>query len=56
MAEMWALAIIAFSIGLAVGGALEARLWRLKGDHDYMNTMESRGRIYKVKCERHGDT
>lgn len=35
--------------GVLLGQWLEARRWRAKGDHEYMNRMESGGRLYQVK-------
>ncbi len=34
-----------------VGTRLEAQKWRSTGDHEYMNRVESRGRLYQVKRE-----
>jgi hypothetical protein len=38
-------------VGLIIGKQSEAALWRGKGDHPYMNRMESWGRLYFVKNE-----
>lgn len=43
--------LIAAVVGLYVGVVLEARRWREKGDHEYMNRCESAGRLYFVKRE-----
>ena len=46
----WFLAVTGSSVvGCALGMWLRDFKWREKGDHDYMNTMESGGRLYKVK-------
>jgi len=37
--------------GLWLGSYLQARLWRGKGDHEYMNRMESGGNLYIVRRE-----
>jgi hypothetical protein len=42
----------AFIIGLGVGARLEASIWRDKGDHEYMNRMESNGNLYQVRREK----
>lgn len=44
-------ALAAFTAGLALGSWLQARLWRGKGDHEYMNRMASGGALYTVKRE-----
>lgn len=41
----------AFILGTACGRSIEAKKWREKGDHEYMNTKESWGRLYTVKIE-----
>jgi hypothetical protein len=46
---LFALAMFGLPLGLALGAYLEARIWRGKGDHDYMNTKESGGSLYTVK-------
>ncbi len=38
-----------FAIGMYLGMWMRDFKWREKGDHEYMNTMESGGRLYKVK-------
>ncbi len=40
-----------FILGMMVGQYSEAAKWRLKGNHEYMNRMESGGRLYQVKRE-----
>jgi hypothetical protein len=42
---------MAFLLGLIAGALAERRIWRLKGDHSYMNRHESSGRLYIVKRE-----
>lgn len=39
----------ALAVGLALGVWLEARLWREKGDHSFMNVHASGGHRYTVK-------
>ncbi len=36
-------------IGGWLGMYLRDRVWRAKGNHEYMNTMESDGKLYLVK-------
>ena len=36
-------------VGVLLGQRAEARLWRERGDHEYMNTMESGGKLYLVR-------
>jgi len=43
---------IGFGLGIWAGGCLEARLWRIKGDHKYMNRMASGRNLYFVKNEK----
>ncbi len=43
--------LYAFLLGAVLGRWAEARLWRGKGDHDYMNRMASGGALYIVKRE-----
>ncbi len=47
----WIVALIAFAFlcGVYVGMILRDGRWREKGDHPYMNKMESRGKLYQVK-------
>ena len=49
------MSVLALMIGLIMGICYgtwgEARRWRTKGDHDYMNRMESGGHLYQVKRE-----
>ena len=45
------IALLAFTAGLWLGSWLQARLWRGKGDHEYMNRMASGGALYTVKRE-----
>ena len=40
-----------FFAGAAYGAFQQNRCWRRKGDHEYMNRMESGGRLYQVKRE-----
>jgi len=46
--------LAAFVAGLWLGSWLQARLWRSKGDHEYMNRMASGGALYTVKRVTHG--
>jgi hypothetical protein len=39
-------------IGLLAGMKGRDRIWRGKGDHEYMNRMASGGHLYTVKRER----
>jgi len=49
---VWMLTILGvFGLGLALGRRAEAGIWRHKGDHKYMNTNESGGKLYIVKRE-----
>lgn len=41
----------AFLTGMVFGKLAADRIWRRKGDHEYMNRMESGGRLYIVKQE-----
>ena len=41
----------AFGVGILVGAWMEARRWREKGDHDYINRMASGRHLYQVKRE-----
>ena len=45
----WWLYVLAFGIGGWFGLWSEARKWREKGDHEYMNTKESGGQLYLVR-------
>lgn len=45
------LIIVNFELGFLLGIWAEARQWREKGNHEYMNTKESTGRFYTVKRE-----
>ena len=47
----WGVILLAFALGGKFGMWMEARRWREKGDHDYMNRMESGGHLYQVKRE-----
>ncbi len=47
----WGLALLALTLGCKLGMWAEAVRWREKGGHDYMNRMESAGRLYHVKRE-----
>jgi hypothetical protein len=38
-------------VGISIGVRLESRGWRQRGDHPFMNRMESGGRLYQVKRE-----
>jgi len=49
---LFAFSMFGFPLGLALGAYLEARIWRGKGDHEYMNRKESGGRLYVVKREQ----
>ncbi len=40
-----------FILGTGCGRVIEAKKWREKGDHEYMNIKESWGRLYTVKFE-----
>ena len=42
----------AFAIGLWLGAWAADRKWRRRGNHEYMNRMESGGHLYQVKNER----
>jgi hypothetical protein len=54
---MWDIAPVAlFLVGMVIGRLLEARRWREKGNHDYMNTIESSGRLYHVRAVRDDPT
>jgi hypothetical protein len=44
--------LIPFFAGSLFGRMVEARQWREKGDHEYMNTKESGGWLYTVKREQ----
>lgn len=39
-------------VGMVVAINLRDRIWRGKGDHEYMNTMASGGHLYTVKREK----
>lgn len=39
------------TVGLLIGKLGADRIWRGKGDHEYMNTMASGGNLYQVKRE-----
>ena len=43
--------LIPFFLGSLFGQMTEARRWREKGDHDYMNRMASGRHLYQVKRE-----
>ncbi len=43
--------LISFILGTGCGRTIEAKKWREKGDHQYMNTKESWGRLYTVKYD-----
>ena len=45
------LGLLAFVIGYGFGAWREARQWREKGDHNYMNRMSSGRYLYHVKRE-----
>jgi len=45
-------AIVAFWLGMAVAMWGRDAMWREKGDHPYMNRMESGGQLYQVKREK----
>lgn len=47
----WLGTAIGCLVGLIIGKQGEAARWREKGDHEYMNRMESWGRLYYVKNE-----
>jgi hypothetical protein len=47
----WYAALISLTVGVLLGVWMEARRWREKGDHEYMNTKESGGHLYQVKRE-----
>ncbi len=38
-------------LGLMIGRIAEARRWRSKGNHLYLNRMASGGRLYEVRRE-----
>lgn len=42
----------AYLIGMIFGVLAEAARWRRRGDHEYMNRIESGGKLYIVKGER----
>ena len=44
-------AMLVFGAGFYLGEWTEARKWRDKGDHDYMNRIASGRHLYKVKRE-----
>ena len=44
-------ALVGLTMGVMLGAWMEARRWREKGDHDYMNRKESGGRLYQVTRE-----
>lgn len=52
MADWWYAALVGLTAGVVIGAWMEARRWREKGDHDYMNTKESAGRLYTVQREQ----
>lgn len=56
MTYEWSVVLFAFGVGLLVGKWAEVRRWREKGDHDYMNCMESGGALYQVRREPPVDT
>ncbi len=43
---------ILFLFGYVLGQQMEARHWRGKGDHSYMNRMESGGKLYRVYSDQ----
>ncbi len=47
----WWFYALVFVVGAWLGTWAEARMWREKGDHEYLNTKESAGRLYVVKHE-----
>ena len=57
MSDYWVVisVLCAFTAGLYLGGYLQAARWREKGNHDYMNRMESDGHLYIVKREMLSD-
>ncbi len=50
-AMLWVAFVVFGMSGARFGMWVEDRRWREKGDHDYMNRMESGGRLYHVKLE-----
>lgn len=48
----WYAALVSLTVGVLLGVWMEARRWREKGDHDYMNCKESGGHLYQVRRER----
>lgn len=51
MIDWWYAALIGLAVGVLLGAWMEARRWREKGDHDYMNRMASGHHLYQVKRE-----
>ncbi len=49
--EIWALVVVGLGLGSWLGRWGEARRWREKGDHEYMNRMASGRHLYQVKRE-----
>jgi len=41
-----------FMLGMFCGSAIRDSRWRSKGDHDYMNRMESGGKLYQIRREQ----
>ncbi len=44
--------LLGFVLGMWFGGWLTDRLWRSKGDNEYMNTIASGGKLYDVKVRK----
>jgi len=51
-AEAFTILAFVFFFGVWVGQKSEARRWRNKGNHEYMNRMASGGYLYEVKKEQ----
>lgn len=48
------LLILVFGLGVFVGTWAEARKWREKGDHEYLNRMASGKHLYVVRRDSEG--
>ena len=51
MIDWWYAGLIGLTVGVVLGAWMEARRWREKGDHAYMNSMASGRHLYQVKRE-----
>lgn len=51
MNAIFSLVLVGAALGFMLGAWLEAKRWRRKGDHEYMNLIESAGKLYIVKRE-----